>query len=178
LRKIIPFIILISVLAVDVAATEICQQPASPDFGSTATSESAPAFVITELCPESSLKVRKPVRLTVRLSPAVSRPAIKPETLSAWTVLFPLDRADLDDAARQILNQVPPKTRVRVTGYTCPLGSKKHNFLLSQRRAATVANYLRSRGVTVRSVSGLGECCPVSPSDLSQDRRVLIEKEK
>ncbi len=65
--------ILISVLAVDVTDAEICRQPFSPDFGSTVIAESNQAFVITPTCPESSLTVRKPIQLTVRLSPEESQ---------------------------------------------------------------------------------------------------------
>lgn len=46
--------------------------------------------------------------------------------------------------------------RVSVYGYASPEGSKKFNLKLSQKRADTIANYLRSKGIIVLESKGLG----------------------
>jgi outer membrane protein OmpA-like peptidoglycan-associated protein len=62
---------------------------------------------------------------------------------------------------------------VSILGYTCSIGTAKHNQRLSKRRAAAVASLLRSKGVEIGQVGGKGACCAVS--DVKKfNRRVEI----
>lgn len=93
-------------------------------------------------------------------------------------VLFGLDRADLTTDARQkladlakILNKYPD-TYVLVEGHTDASGSDDHNMDLSQRRASSVATYLK--GVDIKSqriqTKWYGESQPKYSNDSEDDR--------
>lgn len=170
---------LMTILATGVWADTICRQPDTANFGSAVTSRNAIHFVITPECAQDNLAVQKPVSLSVLFGDGNqnSTGPEEVESLPSWTVLFDLDDANLDASDREVINQILPSANVRVSGYTCSIGSVGHNLLLSKQRAENVASYLRTRGVTVHSIEGKGECCPVSASDLSKNRRVLIQEE-
>ncbi len=104
------------------------------------------------------------------------------------SVTFDVDRAEvkpqfhsvLDDVARTLgsYNQ----TYIDVLGHTDTTGSHEHNQLLSERRAASVADYLASRRVDrVRMATrGFGETAPLYlPDDTdiekAANRRVEIK---
>lgn len=74
---------------------------------------------------------------------------------------------------------------ITITGHTDRLGSRQSNLALSEKRAAVVANYLKSKGVDARiTVRGAGEdeailsCLEKSQTELiaclAPNRRVLI----
>lgn len=71
-------------------------------------------------------------------------------------------------------------TSIDVAGFTDSTGSEQHNQELSERRAASVANYLVSSGVGSNRIHsrGLGERYPVASNDSAagreQNRRVEI----
>ncbi len=178
--KIFLSICLATILGTSAWADSICRQPEAAEFGSAVTSQTNNSFVITQNCAEDRLLVEKPVSLSVFIGHGVgSAEATRTaSTNSVWTVLFDLDRADPKDSGQQLMNQIPSGLRVKVTGYTCSIGSEGYNEKLSRQRAETVADFLRNRGVVIDSIEGKGECCPVSVTNLSQNRRVLIEEEK
>lgn len=72
------------------------------------------------------------------------------------------------------------KTNLQVIGYTDSTGNDKINIPLSQRRAATVANYLQMRGVNGARISsaGMGASNPIATNATAegreQNRRVEI----
>lgn len=72
------------------------------------------------------------------------------------------------------------KTTLRVVGHTDSTGSDKINIPLSERRAASVANYLKLRGINGARISsfGLGSSSPIASNATSegreQNRRVEI----
>ena len=72
------------------------------------------------------------------------------------------------------------KTTLQVLGYTDSTGNDKINIPLSQRRAATVANYLQMRGVSGARISsaGMGASNPIASNKTAegreQNRRVEI----
>jgi outer membrane protein OmpA-like peptidoglycan-associated protein len=181
-------------------ANTICRQPYHADFGPAVTSYPAKAFVITEVCEEVQLAIRRPVSLAVRigqqgiqeptkenvarvnaLPPAqvtTKKEPIDPRTESTWTIWFALDRAELTQSSKGTLDTIPSTANVRVTGFTCPLGSEHYNLDLSRRRAENVSAYLQKRGVSIVATSGRGECCPISTNNLARDRRAVIQAEK
>jgi hypothetical protein len=178
--KIFLSICLATVLTTSAWADSICRHPEVADFGSAVVSQTNNSFVITQGCAENRLVAKKPVSLSAFVGQGVI-PSVTTKAASkhiAMTVKFGLNEANLDGSARQIMDQVPSGTRVNVTGYTCSIGSEDYNDKLSRRRAGVVASYLQSRGVTINVINGKGECCPVSTTDLSKNRRVLIEEEK
>ncbi|WP_343314540.1 OmpA family protein [Brucella sp. BE17] len=73
------------------------------------------------------------------------------------------------------------QTLVDVHGHTDSTGSASHNQALSQRRAASVAQYLGSQGIDPRrfAIIGYGATQPVasnaSPDGRAQNRRVEIQ---
>lgn len=101
-------------------------------------------------------------------------------------VLFDFDRADLDDPAREVLDQAVAEleeagsTAVEVVGHTDALGSAEYNMDLSLRRAQTVADVLTAAlGDDVEvSVEGKGWNEPIATNDTedgrAKNRRVTI----
>jgi len=108
---------------------------------------------------------------------------------------FSFGRATLTKVAKQRIDQeiIGKLTNfcgngvIIVTGYTDRIGSEKYNQKLSKQRAASVASYLKSKGIHNRiDVIGAGEAEPVSSCSkklshkqlidcLSPDRRVVIK---
>ncbi|MEM8793009.1 MAG: OmpA family protein [Pseudomonadota bacterium] len=85
----------------------------------------------------------------------------------------------LDDVSNT-LNQFP-ESYLDVVGHTDSTGSEAYNLNLSEQRANSVANYLRSRGVApARIVAfGQGETAPIAtnetPTGRQQNRRVELK---
>ncbi|MGE5399157.1 MAG: OmpA family protein [Ignavibacteriales bacterium] len=101
-------------------------------------------------------------------------------------ILFQTNKADLqpqakDDIAKlsQILNKYPD-TNILIEGHTDSDGSDAYNQTLSEKRAASVANYAKQLGVQGSRMStvGYGEKQPVasndSPEGKQMNRRVEI----
>ncbi len=83
------------------------------------------------------------------------------------------------DSVAIVLNKFN-QTLVDVNGHTDSTGSQAHNQALSERRAASVANYLAGRGVDQRRMStlGFGPSQPIAsnatPEGRAQNRRVEV----
>ncbi|WP_332452092.1 OmpA family protein [Burkholderia ubonensis] len=100
---------------------------------------------------------------------------------------FDVDKAMLTADARSRLDQLIGQARgmtfrnVAVDGYTDSKGSDIHNLNLSERRAQTVANYLREHGLSAQQyfVHGHGKADPVAMNTTeigrAQNRRVEIQ---
>jgi OOP family OmpA-OmpF porin len=72
-----------------------------------------------------------------------------------------------------------PNLVIEVRGHTDNKGSKKHNLLLSQRRAETVERYLKDHGVTnTMTAKGYGEDKPIADNKTAdgrlENRRVTL----
>ncbi|MEM9100293.1 MAG: OmpA family protein [Pseudomonadota bacterium] len=84
------------------------------------------------------------------------------------------------DSVSSTLNQYP-ESYLDVVGHTDSTGSETYNLGLSERRAGSVANYLRSRGVLPARVAtyGQGELAPIAtnetPEGRQQNRRVELK---
>lgn len=101
--------------------------------------------------------------------------------------MFPKGRMELDALVQKIQSDTMNVERLKVSGYTDRLGSDALNMKLSQARAQTVADYLRTRGVTIPiEVVGYGSSNPITtwckgPKSakliecLQPDRRVNID---
>jgi outer membrane protein OmpA-like peptidoglycan-associated protein len=92
--------------------------------------------------------------------------------------LKPGSDRDLDRIAQALRDNT--NTRVKIEGYTDSVGSAAYNQSLSERRAAAVADALRTRGVPESQLQaqGLGKEYPVAsnstPEGRQQNRRVEI----
>lgn len=184
------FFCLLAAIPASALADSICRQPHQAELG-VAINQGGNGFVITESCEEPRLKIQRPAPLSIRFRPQQSPTPTPPARITAsnpvdhlrgesadWTVWFDLDKAELTDSAKAVLDTVHSTAKVRVTGYTCRLGSEKHNRDLSRHRAESVGAYLQKRGITVVSEHGQGECCPISTHNLARNRRVVIQQVK
>ena len=94
-------------------------------------------------------------------------------------VTFATDSSDLSPAFFDVLNSVGKvlaefdQTVVEVAGHTDSTGSEQYNQSLSERRAGSVASYLRSQGViSDRLITvGMGELRPVADNGTSAGRQ-------
>lgn len=101
-------------------------------------------------------------------------------------ITFQTDQSDIQSGFFPTLNSVAlvlrkyNKTLVNVYGHTDSTGDDQYNMDLSQRRAASVADYLGAQGVDTRrfAVIGEGETQPVASNATeggrAQNRRVEI----
>ncbi len=101
-------------------------------------------------------------------------------------VTFATDSADLSPAFFDVLNSVSTvldefdKTVVEVAGHTDSDGTQSYNESLSERRAGSVAAYLRTQGINDQRLItvGMGEMAPVADNNTAAgkqaNRRVEI----
>jgi len=119
--------------------------------------------------------------------PAAQASAPSPVTLRADTT-FDFDEATLKPQARETLDQLIVQIgqldeleALTVVGHTDHIGTHEYNQQLSERRAASVKNYLVDQGLDANHIhaEGKGETMPVasnaSPEGRAQNRRVEIE---
>jgi outer membrane protein OmpA-like peptidoglycan-associated protein len=99
-------------------------------------------------------------------------------------VLFDFNKYTLKPEARERLARISgivlayPDLHLNIEGYTDSIGSDEYNQILSEKRAATVRDYLISSGVSINNVvaQGFGKTNPVAdnstPSGRKLNRRV------
>jgi outer membrane protein OmpA-like peptidoglycan-associated protein len=89
-------------------------------------------------------------------------------------ILFDFDKWDIRPAAEPVLTQVAgvinkyPNAAVLIEGYTDSKGKDSYNLKLSDRRAASVKDWLMKKGgVGNKNITtkGLGEADPVTPNE-------------
>lgn len=93
-------------------------------------------------------------------------------------ILFGFDQATLGASAQGSLNKLTdvlkryPDTNIEVIGHTDDKGTDNYNQRLSERRAVSVANYLRSNGIASSRVvtKGMGESDPKVANDSDANR--------
>jgi len=94
-------------------------------------------------------------------------------------ITFKTDSSDLRPDFFEVLNSVGlvlkeyDKTLLEVAGHTDSTGSAAHNQTLSEQRAATVAQYLQSRGLNSQRLItvGAGATRPVASNDTAEGRQ-------
>ena len=101
-------------------------------------------------------------------------------------ITFPTDSADLNAGFYEVLDSVATvvnefdQTVIEVVGHTDSRGSDSYNQALSERRAASVAAFLRTRSVLPdRMIElGMGEARPIASNEtaagLQSNRRVEL----
>jgi len=114
---------------------------------------------------------------------AIELERVKEDTLKLnldSEISFDFDSAEIKPGFRTTLDKIAdilrqyPDTTVRVVGHTDSRGSSEYNQRLSERRAAAVARYLESRGVSPDRISyeGRGEREPRASNDTEAGRRL------
>ncbi|MDR2016117.1 MAG: OmpA family protein [Burkholderiales bacterium] len=126
---------------------------------------------------------------TVATQPA-EQPAkriIKTTATAAADVFFKFDSAQLQPEVNRALDSVVARLKssniegnIYITGHTCNIGSAAYNQKLSERRAASVFQYLVSKGIAADKMSSEGKGLrePRYPNDKEgrpKNRRVDIE---
>ena len=95
-------------------------------------------------------------------------------------ITFPTDGSDLNadfydvlDSVAKVVNEFE-QTVVEVAGHTDSTGSDSYNQQLSQRRASSVASFLRTRGVLGDRIIevGMGESRPIADNDTADGRQL------
>lgn len=99
-------------------------------------------------------------------------------------ILFGFDKSDLGASAKGSLDELVtilnkyPDTNIEIQGHTDDTGTDSYNMGLSERRAVSVANYLRSHNISSARITtkGFGESAPKydnsTENGRSQNRRV------
>ena len=91
-------------------------------------------------------------------------------------VYFDFDSAKLKESEKRKLLRVTGKVKVR--GHASPEGSEEYNLKLSEKRAKSVADFLKKRGAEVLEIKGLGErSCSLEPKRWSLCRKVEVISE-
>lgn len=165
----------------------------------------SPAMAIEECDPDLIKKVAMPAPPPVPVAPPPSpppptpRPVAQKLTLSA-DALFDFDRSSLRAEGKAALDALLADSRdlnlevILVVGHTDRIGSEGYNQGLSERRAATVKEYLIGHGIDPARIraEGVGERQPVTAAEcrhlgrenranrqlvqcLQPDRRVVVE---
>ncbi|MDA8089224.1 MAG: OmpA family protein [Nitrospiraceae bacterium] len=197
MRKFVSALFIAIVITGTAFASEIRQVPYAYSF-EFAVSPAEPAFVICDGCPPRrapALAPRiAPPAIFIRVSgpehalpgparPEPAKPAhVKPVSVRKapeWTVHFAFDSYALRPGEKEKLKAVQSLVRspVNITGYTDDIGTQPYNMRLSLERAEVVARFLRRIGIVPVTVTGKGECCPVSHIK-KFNRRVEIKEMK
>ena len=95
-------------------------------------------------------------------------------------ITFAVDSSDINAGFYEILNSVAlvlnefEKTLVEVAGHTDSTGDSAYNQALSERRASSVATYLRAQNVMAERLMtvGAGENYPVASNDTAAGRQL------
>ena len=95
-------------------------------------------------------------------------------------VLFDSGQYTLKQAARERLARISgivlayPDLKIQIEGYTDSIGSDEFNQRLSEKRAATVRDYLVDSGVSINSVfaRGMGKANPIADNTTAAGRKL------
>jgi outer membrane protein OmpA-like peptidoglycan-associated protein len=137
-----------------------------------------PVVVEKEVIKEVVKEVEVPAEPIVFIKPGE-------RVVLASNTLFDFDKSDLKPQGKAMLLDLITKIRKQdnliITGHTCSLGSEIYNLKLSERRAASVMNFLIANGIEPSRLEmrGRGESEPIASNATEegriQNRRVEIE---
>ncbi|MGJ7547731.1 OmpA family protein [Pseudomonas alloputida] len=113
--------------------------------------------------------------------PSQPAPEPKPEVITLddqGQVMFAFNSADLTQGSEERLKSLLPRlnelgvTRIKVVGHTDNVGSDSYNQALSERRAASVAEYLIRQGLAPQKVTseGRGALEPIADNATDEGR--------
>ena len=125
------------------------------------------AYFLTRPKPVPAAPVSEVAPVATSAVAASPTPAALPDL---GTVHFDTDKATLTPEGTATLTQAAtamkanPNAHLRLEGYTDSTGETSHNLNLSQRRALTVANFLKGQGIEGSRLTGAG-FGPSNPAD-------------
>jgi outer membrane protein OmpA-like peptidoglycan-associated protein len=120
-------------------------------------------------------------RLLAQLNQVLqTRDTVRGLVVNMPDVLFDFNKFTLKPAARERLARVSgivlayPDLKLEIEGHTDSIGSEEYNQTLSEKRAATVRDYLVGAGVSDANVSarGLGKSDPVADNSSAAGRKL------
>lgn len=120
-------------------------------------------------------------RLLAQLNQVLqTRDTVRGLVVNMPDVLFDFNKYTLKPAARERLARVSgivlayPDLKLEIEGHTDSIGSEEYNQTLSEKRAATVRDYLVSSGVSIDNVvaRGLGKSDPVADNSSAAGRKL------
>lgn len=107
-------------------------------------------------------------------------------------ILFDFDKYELRPSEYSIIDAVLLQLQsnglekgISIIGHTDSIGTEQYNFLLSQKRANSVRDYITSRyqgTVKINNTLGLGESQPIKANDTPENRQlnrrveIIVEK--
>lgn len=111
--------------------------------------------------------------------PAISEEVKKKVNLAAKNILFITGSAKLQKSSNKGLDEVAkiladnPDMQINIDGHTDNVGKDDMNQTLSENRAATVKNYLTSKGISESRITsaGHGETMPVADNKTAAGRQ-------
>lgn len=120
-------------------------------------------------------KLRKQLRST---GVSVQRDGDNINLVMPGNITFPTDQSTLKTDFYDVLDSVAlvleeyEKTIIAVAGYTDSTGSDTYNQQLSEKRAASVADYLKNKGIVAArfDVIGFGERNPIADNNTEEGR--------
>ena len=206
---VLTFLLLLSIVVFPCAllvhsasATDIYQLPL-PKNAAVITVPAGNQYALCDICPpltlmnENTVEQRQPTKMALRFS---EQPDIFPKTDMSvsgnedrhesgplLTVNFDLNSAQIKGGEIQKIQGAVPSLRtkapLKISGFTCDLGSKAHNDRLALQRAHTVKSILLRSGLRkddIASVEGKGKCCfaDTAPARHFVNRRVEITPQK
>ena len=110
---------------------------------------------------------------------AAPAPAPRVEVIRTNKIHFQFDKSDIKPASYPVIDEIiatikgrPEVTSVRVEGHTDSVGSDAYNQALSERRAASVREYLVTHGISSDKVTsaGMGEGSPIADNSTKAGR--------
>ena len=184
------------------SATDIYQLTL-PKNAAVVTVPAGNQFALCDICPpltqmnENTVEERQPTKMALRFSekPDIFSKTDQPvsdiedrhESGPLLTVNFDLNSAQIKGGEIQKIQGAVPSLRtkapLKISGFTCDLGSKAHNDRLALQRAHTVKSILLRSGLRkddIASVEGKGKCCfaDTAPARHFVNRRVEITPQK
>ncbi|MCP3922824.1 MAG: OmpA family protein [Desulfobacterales bacterium] len=101
---------------------------------------------------------------------------IENNRLESFSLYFDLNSYTLKENEQRKLDYFSKSYNGKafITGYTCKLGDKSINSKIAKKRAESVQNYLKSKGLKLLEIKAKPMCCYVSDKD-EQNRRVEIK---
>jgi outer membrane protein OmpA-like peptidoglycan-associated protein len=135
--------------------------------------EGSVPVTITVTCPSDNKTASDSVTIQV----VRPRPVVE---LNFEDVYFDFDRSTLRPEALRLLDdavtrlQANPGRNIVIEGHTCSIGTAEYNLALGERRAASVRNYLVSRGVAAARLEtrSYGEESPKYDNSREETRRL------
>lgn len=76
--------------------------------------------------------------------------------INPFIIPFAKNSYELTNYAKDILDNIPHDVTVNLEGTASPEGTEEYNQILSERRAASVQDYLNNKGIKINSVKGSG----------------------